>query len=92
MVGHVNFAGGKNVDCNGSGATLGVIKRVDSVTANAAPGRSVANMRNYDSCVDIWAPGGDWPRAHRCSGTTSTVWGVPSVVIWVPVRRPSVAV
>lgn len=78
---HVNFAGGKNVDCNGhgthvagtvaakddtndvvgvapgaalvgvkvlgcsgSGSTSGVIKGVDYVTANATPGRSVANM------------------------------------------------
>lgn len=81
IVGHVNFAGGKNVDCNGhgthvagtvaakddlndvvgvapgaslvgvkvlgcngSGSTSGVIKGVDYVTANATPGRSVANM------------------------------------------------
>lgn len=78
---HVNFAGGKNADCNGhgthvagtvaakddandvvgmapgatlvavkvlscsgSGSTSGVIKGVDYVTANAVPGRSVANM------------------------------------------------
>ncbi|GEM_PF-817902 len=81
VVGHVNFAGGKNLDCNGhgthvagsvaakddlndvvgvapggplvgvkvlgcngSGSTSGVIKGVDYVTANATPGRSVANM------------------------------------------------
>jgi len=81
VIGHVNFARGKNADCNGhgthvagsvaakddatdvvgvalggalvgvkvlgctgSGSTSGVIKGVDYVTANAVPGRSVANM------------------------------------------------
>jgi subtilisin family serine protease len=34
----------KVLTCSGSGSTSGVIKGVDYVTANATPGRSIANM------------------------------------------------